>query len=157
TELRQVEHCLQQGAEYFGYSSGLWTLGRVAKLIEQQCAVRYDPSQVWRRLNWSCQRPSGRALERDEQRIARWKKVEWPRIKKALAERRTIVFVDESGLSERPHRVRTWAPRGQTPVYTLLSNFPANPEVPMRITTLIAPAQWHHSSFSSPRGWVADP
>jgi len=27
-----------------------------------------------------------------------------------------IVFVDESGLSERPHRARTWAPRGQTPV-----------------------------------------
>ena len=27
-----------------------------------------------------------------------------------------MVFVDESGLSERPHRVRTWAPRGQTPV-----------------------------------------
>jgi transposase len=36
--------------------------------------------------------------------------------KKALQERRTVVFVDESGLSERPHRVRTWAPRGQTPV-----------------------------------------
>ena len=28
----------------------------------------------------------------------------------------TIVFVDESGLSERPHRCRTWAPRGETPV-----------------------------------------
>jgi hypothetical protein len=27
-----------------------------------------------------------------------------------------IVFVDESGLSQRPHRCRTWAPRGQTPV-----------------------------------------
>lgn len=27
-----------------------------------------------------------------------------------------IVFVDESGLSERPQRVRTWAPRGETPV-----------------------------------------
>ena len=24
--------------------------------------------------------------------------------------------MDESGLSERPHRVRTWSPRGQTPV-----------------------------------------
>jgi transposase len=36
--------------------------------------------------------------------------------KKALRERRTIIFIDESGLSERPHRVRTWAPRGQTPV-----------------------------------------
>jgi transposase len=36
--------------------------------------------------------------------------------KKALRDRRTIVFIDESGLSTRPHRVRTWAPRGQTPV-----------------------------------------
>ena len=27
-----------------------------------------------------------------------------------------IVFIDESGLSERPCRVRTWAPKGQTPV-----------------------------------------
>jgi transposase len=36
--------------------------------------------------------------------------------KKAAREGRTIVFLDESGLSTRPHRVRTWAPRGQTPV-----------------------------------------
>lgn len=36
--------------------------------------------------------------------------------KKAQQERRVIVFVDESGLSERPTRVRTWAPKGQTPV-----------------------------------------
>jgi len=27
-----------------------------------------------------------------------------------------IVFVDESGLGERPTRVRTWAPKGQTPI-----------------------------------------
>jgi transposase len=36
--------------------------------------------------------------------------------KKALTEDRILVFVDESGLSQKPHRVRTWAPRGQTPV-----------------------------------------
>ena len=35
--------------------------------------------------------------------------------KKSLKERRTIVFVDESGLSERPSVVRTWARKGQTP------------------------------------------
>jgi hypothetical protein len=29
-------------------------------------------------------------------------------------EGRTIVFIDESGPSERTHRCRTWAPRGQT-------------------------------------------
>jgi hypothetical protein len=37
-------------------------------------------------------------------------------LKKAQKEGRTIVFIDESGLSERPHRCRTWAPRGKTPV-----------------------------------------
>lgn len=26
------------------------------------------------------------------------------------------MFVDESGLSQRPHRCRTWSPKGQTPV-----------------------------------------
>ena len=36
--------------------------------------------------------------------------------KKALTEGRTLVFVDESGLTQKPHRVRTWAPRGQTPI-----------------------------------------
>lgn len=36
--------------------------------------------------------------------------------KKALTERRTLVFVDESGITQKPHRVRTWAPKGQTPI-----------------------------------------
>ena len=35
--------------------------------------------------------------------------------KNCARQRRTIIFIDESGISERPHRVRTWAPRGQTP------------------------------------------
>jgi transposase len=36
--------------------------------------------------------------------------------KKARREKRTIVFVDESGITQKPHRARTWAPRGQTPI-----------------------------------------
>jgi transposase len=36
--------------------------------------------------------------------------------KNAETQGQTIVFIDESGLSQRPHRCRTWAPRGQTPV-----------------------------------------
>src|ERR1022692_2657420 len=36
--------------------------------------------------------------------------------KNAAKQGRIILFIDESGLSERPTRVRTWAPRGQTPV-----------------------------------------
>lgn len=34
----------------------------------------------------------------------------------AARQGRVIVFIDESGLSERPCRARTWAPRGQTPI-----------------------------------------
>ena len=34
----------------------------------------------------------------------------------AARQGRIIVFIDESGLSERPCRARTWAPKGQTPV-----------------------------------------
>lgn len=33
------------------------------------------------------------------------------------------MFIDESGLSERPHRVRTWAPVGQTPVLQMSFNW----------------------------------
>ncbi len=36
--------------------------------------------------------------------------------KKAKRDGRLIVFIDESGLSERPTRVRTWAPKGRTPI-----------------------------------------
>ena len=36
--------------------------------------------------------------------------------KKAHREGRLIVFIDESGLSERPTRVRTWGLKGQTPI-----------------------------------------
>jgi transposase len=36
--------------------------------------------------------------------------------KNAAARGQTIVFIDESGLSERPTVARTWAPKGQTPV-----------------------------------------
>lgn len=85
TEMAQLEQCLKQGPEQFGYLSGLWTLARVGKLIEQQHGVRYDASQVWRilrKLNWSCQRPTGRARERDEEAIQYWKKVRWPQLKK---------------------------------------------------------------------------
>lgn len=36
--------------------------------------------------------------------------------KKARREGRLILFVDESGISQRPTRVRTWAPKGESPV-----------------------------------------
>jgi transposase len=87
-QLREIERALKRGAEALGYQSGLWTAGRVRELIEYQSGVRYHEDHVWRilrKLGWTCQRPTGQALERDEEAIRRWKKVDWPRIKKKRA------------------------------------------------------------------------
>jgi transposase len=84
-DLRRIEKALKRGPEALGYETGLWTSGRVAHLIEHECGVKYDSSQAWRilrQLGWSCQRPVGRALERDEEKIRRWKQKRWPEIKK---------------------------------------------------------------------------
>jgi transposase len=76
---------LLEGPEKLGYETPLWTCGRVGHLIEQEFGVRYHSGHVWkilRQLNWSPQRPAGRALERNEEAIAAWKKHTWPAIKK---------------------------------------------------------------------------
>jgi transposase len=90
-DIRRVECGLKRGPEDLGYETSLWTANRVAHLIEQECGVRYHPGHVWRilrQLGWSCQRPVGRALERDEEKIRRWKQKRWPELKKKR-ERRT--------------------------------------------------------------------
>ena len=84
-DLKRLERGLLKGPEALGYETPLWTLWRVGHLIEQEFGVRYHNGHVWRilrRLQWSCQRPVGRARERNEKAIVHWKKVEWPRIKK---------------------------------------------------------------------------
>jgi transposase len=67
------------------YSSDLWTLQRVAEVIEKLTGVTYHPGHVWKiltGLGWSRQRPARRALERDDAAIEHWAKVEWIRVKK---------------------------------------------------------------------------
>jgi transposase len=68
-----------------GFIGELWTLDRVALVIEQQTGVRHHRAHIWallrRRLGWSVQRPTRRAVERDQEAIDRWVKEDWPRIK----------------------------------------------------------------------------
>ena len=84
-QLRDIERALKRGPEAFGYTTGLWTAARVRDLIEYRTGVRYHEDHVWRilrKLGWTCQRPTGRALERDEKAIGQWKRYRWPQIKK---------------------------------------------------------------------------
>lgn len=89
-QLQWLEKLLQRGPRTHGYSTELWTLKRVAEVIEKRFDVSYDPSGVWHvlhRMGWSCQKPERRARERDEDAIAQWRKEDWPRIKKRAAKR----------------------------------------------------------------------
>ena len=84
-QLRDLERALKRGPEACGYTGGLWTTARVRNLIADRTGVRYHEDHVWRilrKLGWSCQRPTGKALERDEEGIRHWKKYRWPQIKK---------------------------------------------------------------------------
>jgi transposase len=83
-QLRQVEQALLEGATANGFVGELWTLDRVALVIERLTGVRHHPAHVWallrHRLGWSVQRPKRRAAERDQEAIDRWVKEDWPRI-----------------------------------------------------------------------------
>ncbi len=86
---------LLQGAIACGYPNELWTLKRIASLIRKEFGVQYHPSHLWRVLQscgWSCQVPERRAIQRDEEAIAHWKRHKWPAIK-------------QSPKTWRPHRV----------------------------------------------------
>jgi transposase len=85
TQLAEVEQVLLAGARASGFATDLWTLARVAQVIERLTGVAHHPGHVWRLLRvlgWSVQRPARRAAERDEAAVERWVKQDWPRIKK---------------------------------------------------------------------------
>jgi transposase len=84
-ERKRLVRLLLQGSLAYGYRTNLWTTARIAELVEREFGVRYHRDHIGRlmhSLGWSAQKPERRALERDEREIARWKREEWPRIKK---------------------------------------------------------------------------
>jgi transposase len=84
-ERQRLLEFLLQGALAYGFANDLWTLKRIARVIRKEFGVKYHPNHVWRLLqacHWSCQVPERRALQRDEQAIAHWKRYRWPHIKK---------------------------------------------------------------------------
>jgi transposase len=83
---KQLGKALLAGAVANGFPTELWTLARVAKLIERVFGVAYSTVNVWRilrELGFSNQRPAGRAIQRDEAAIKAWRTKRWPALKKS--------------------------------------------------------------------------
>ena len=84
-ERGELIRLLKRGAVAAGFPTELWTLPRIQALISERFGLRYSEVHVWRllrELGFSCQRPSGRAIQRDEQAIRAWKRQQWPALKK---------------------------------------------------------------------------
>lgn len=76
---------LLRGAQTYGYHTNLWTTARIAEVIAREFNIQYHRDHIGRlmhSLKWSHQKPERRAIERDEEAIARWRRKDWPRIKK---------------------------------------------------------------------------
>jgi transposase len=91
-QLEGIEQALLEGALAHGFATDVWTLDRIAVVIQGLTGVALSNPSVWRllrgRLGWSVQRPQRQAKERDEEAIQHWVAHEWPRIKKGQPQNR---------------------------------------------------------------------
>ena len=81
----KLPRLLLRGAGAWGFETQLWTTRRIATVIRRAFGVRLHRahiSRVLNALNWSCQKPERRAVERDEAAIERWKRYRWTAVKK---------------------------------------------------------------------------
>jgi transposase len=119
-QLRRIPEFLTYGAEAYGFRGEVWTCPRIAQIIGWEFGVSYHKdhvSRLMKELGWTPQVPNTRAVQRDEVAIARWRVETWPELRrKATRERRSLVFIDESGFYLLPGVVRTYGQKGRTPV-----------------------------------------
>jgi transposase len=80
--LDRLAAALEQGPAAHGFDEDQrWTLARVADLIARLFHTRYTlrgVSYLLHRMGFSPQVPAHRAIERDEQAIATWRREAWP-------------------------------------------------------------------------------
>ena len=89
-QLQALGRMLMDKPAEHGFGTELWTLKRVAVLIERQYGVKFGQTQIWRMLGglgFSAQKPERCAIERDEDAVQTWKRKTWPGLKKKPAAR----------------------------------------------------------------------
>lgn len=103
----------------------LWTRAAIGQLIRRRCGVRLPVRTIGhylKRWGFTPQKPLKRAYEQRPEAIQRWLTHEYPAIKaRAKREGAEIHWGDETSLSTSDARGRGFAPRGQTPVLTVVS------------------------------------
>lgn len=84
-QLTELKRLLRAGPRKAGFLTDLWTLPRVAQLIERKFGVSYHSTHVGRllkTLGFSRQKPQKRSKEQDPEAVKAWREEKWPAIKK---------------------------------------------------------------------------
>ena len=102
------------------FEFALWTRDMVRELIWREFKIKMSEVSVGRllkKLGLSPQRPTHRALQRDELSVYKWMATDFPALRKlAATENAEIFFGDESSVRSDYHSGTTWAPIGKTPI-----------------------------------------
>jgi len=111
------------GAATYGFETNLWTVGRLRRVIVDECQIQVSKNTIWRRLRdagLTYQKPEHQYYEIDEAARKKWLRYEVPKIRRAVKKHRGILyFQDESNISLTAFLGKTWAPCGQTPKGTV--------------------------------------
>ena len=103
----------------------LWTRAAIGELLHRRCSVRLPVRTIGhylKRWGFTPQKPLKRAYEQRPEAIEHWLTHEYPAIAaRARREGAEIHWGDETSLSTSDPRGRGFAPRGQTPVLTVVS------------------------------------
>lgn len=78
---------LLAGARTHGFPTDTWRLSRIREHIRRRFGVTLGTTRIFHiltnELGFSCQKPERRSRERDNDRIAVWKRTTWPALKKS--------------------------------------------------------------------------
>lgn len=122
-QLSKLPKYLEQGAEFYEFTGAYWTQERVRQVIEKEYKVIYEVKQVGRILdliNWTRQKPQKKEAKQDLKAVEKWRTEDLPALKKkAIEEGYDIYYHDESTLQLCANVVKTYSPRGETPILPL--------------------------------------
>lgn len=104
----------------YDYDNDYWTAWILGDFIKQQYDVKYKSKTsfylIFRQAKFTYHKPGRQYHLRDEQEVAKWRKMARPLIKQAMEQSNTVVLAeDEMLLSTQTTFQKIWLPQGQYP------------------------------------------
>jgi len=102
----------------YNYDTDYWTTGIVGAVIESEYKVKYKSKTsiylIFKQAKFTYHKPDRQYQARNEREVEEWRKEAKIKIKKALAEKNTIVLTaDEMSLSTQTTIQKIWLPQGE--------------------------------------------